>query len=350
LFAIPRSEVGMYISVQHIRIMFPLRAAQPRHSLPHVVGPTASEYYEVIWLPFRPSNRLLAVGRLYPVATGSRTGLPSSWCISLYMPRPQTPAESPVPSHVPGPSSRLPHTVSRRLLLSIVTKLNSFARGASRITACTVPCVRLHYFIRSFSSSIVPTLGMSGWLVLAQRRLPLRKMHQASLGAHGVNLVGNSHSHRRQPAGRYKRNNSSCRFQFWMHDDWGHHKCIPRSRSQWNSWWDYRCPYPRRMSEWYFLHHPDQPRPACRRRWNNLLSRFQCGWCDDPIRHKGDYQDLKADLRSIDITNFRFTYGPYIDASPSFFLNIRAIFEFWVCIKCRRKMRFWSLVVGRSVR
>jgi hypothetical protein len=32
----------------HIRAMFPLRAAQIRRPLPHVVGSPASEYYETI--------------------------------------------------------------------------------------------------------------------------------------------------------------------------------------------------------------------------------------------------------------------------------------------------------------
>jgi hypothetical protein len=31
--------------------MFPLRTAYPCHPLPHVIGPTVSEYYEVIRLP-----------------------------------------------------------------------------------------------------------------------------------------------------------------------------------------------------------------------------------------------------------------------------------------------------------
>ncbi len=48
VFAIPRSEVFMSYPAFRIRPMFPLRAAQPCHSLPHVVGPTASEYYGVI--------------------------------------------------------------------------------------------------------------------------------------------------------------------------------------------------------------------------------------------------------------------------------------------------------------
>jgi hypothetical protein len=48
LFDIPRGEVGMVNQAFRIWAMFPLRAAQIRRSLPHVVGSPASEYYETI--------------------------------------------------------------------------------------------------------------------------------------------------------------------------------------------------------------------------------------------------------------------------------------------------------------
>ena len=37
----------MFISLSYLH-MFPLRATQYRHPLPHVNGPTVSEYYEMI--------------------------------------------------------------------------------------------------------------------------------------------------------------------------------------------------------------------------------------------------------------------------------------------------------------
>ena len=51
----------------------------------------------------------------------------------------------------------------------------------------------VYAYAMSFGSPsfIAPTLGMSGWLVLTQQGLSPCKTHQASLGAHGVNLVGN---------------------------------------------------------------------------------------------------------------------------------------------------------------
>jgi len=37
----------MFISLSYLH-MFPLRAPQYCHPLPHVIGPTVSEYYEMI--------------------------------------------------------------------------------------------------------------------------------------------------------------------------------------------------------------------------------------------------------------------------------------------------------------
>jgi hypothetical protein len=37
----------MFISFSYLH-MFPLQASQYRHPLSHVIGPTVSEYYEVI--------------------------------------------------------------------------------------------------------------------------------------------------------------------------------------------------------------------------------------------------------------------------------------------------------------
>jgi hypothetical protein len=41
----------VFVQPYNVRDMFPLRTAYPCHPLPHVIGPTVSEYYEVIRLP-----------------------------------------------------------------------------------------------------------------------------------------------------------------------------------------------------------------------------------------------------------------------------------------------------------
>jgi hypothetical protein len=42
------------------------------------------------------------------------------------------------------------------------------------LTPCVIPCVRLHHVVQLCSSFIMPTLGTSGWLILARRRLRRR--------------------------------------------------------------------------------------------------------------------------------------------------------------------------------
>ena len=44
--AIPRSEVCVNAPALHVRLTFPLQATQLCSPLPHVIGPTVSEYYE----------------------------------------------------------------------------------------------------------------------------------------------------------------------------------------------------------------------------------------------------------------------------------------------------------------
>ena len=104
--------------VFHIRLMFPLSAAYFRQLLPHVIGPTISEYpmswsdsLIVIkfapmrllplpiqlsshqWIPFQHQCPKRPVWR--PMSNNNcrnNKGLPSSWCFSLYMPLPDDPA------------------------------------------------------------------------------------------------------------------------------------------------------------------------------------------------------------------------------------------------------------------
>jgi len=51
VYAIPRSEVGLVDPTLHVRTGFPLRATAACQPLPHVNGPTVSEYYGLIRLP-----------------------------------------------------------------------------------------------------------------------------------------------------------------------------------------------------------------------------------------------------------------------------------------------------------
>ena len=48
VYAVPRSEVGLVVPALHVRTRFPLRATSACPPLPHVIGPTVSEYYERI--------------------------------------------------------------------------------------------------------------------------------------------------------------------------------------------------------------------------------------------------------------------------------------------------------------
>ena len=50
-FAIARSEVGTGCPALHVRSVFPVQASYPCQPLPHVIGATVSEYYEMIRLP-----------------------------------------------------------------------------------------------------------------------------------------------------------------------------------------------------------------------------------------------------------------------------------------------------------
>ena len=53
----------MLVSLSHLH-MFPLRTSQYRHPLPHVIGATVSEYYEMICLPSTRQTFFLRLIRL----------------------------------------------------------------------------------------------------------------------------------------------------------------------------------------------------------------------------------------------------------------------------------------------
>ncbi len=63
-FAIPRSEVCLTFRPSMSEVWFPLRASAACQPLPHVNGPTVSEYYGLIRLPGVFSSPTLAFGRL----------------------------------------------------------------------------------------------------------------------------------------------------------------------------------------------------------------------------------------------------------------------------------------------
>jgi hypothetical protein len=75
------------------------------------------------------------------------------------------------------------NTIARCLLL--VTRLSHALGSANSPTGYVVPGVRFNCIVRLYigASSTVATLGMSGWLDLAQQGLAPCKKRQASLGA-----------------------------------------------------------------------------------------------------------------------------------------------------------------------
>ena len=69
--------------------------------------------------------------------------------------------------------------------LSLLTGLYQAWGIAVSLAADVIPCVRFNNFVRleNSTSSIAATLGMSGWLILAQQGLSPCKKRQASLDA-----------------------------------------------------------------------------------------------------------------------------------------------------------------------
>jgi hypothetical protein len=96
-----------------------------------------------------------------------------------------TPADPREPH--PGGSSVLASEAlnSSPSALCSLTRLYQASGGAVLPTVYVIPCVRFNRLVRcslACTSSTAATLGMSGWLGLAQRGLSPRKKHQASLG------------------------------------------------------------------------------------------------------------------------------------------------------------------------
>ena len=108
---------------------------------------------------------------------------------SPYMPRPSTPAESPASCLYRCSLIGFQSIYTVALRFDNVTRLYSFRDGATPLTACMIPCVRLHCVVRfffsspPFRSSTVPTLSTGGWLFLTRQGLPPCKKRQAFLGA-----------------------------------------------------------------------------------------------------------------------------------------------------------------------
>ena len=76
VYAIPRSEVSLVFPALHVRSRFPLRAAAACQSLPHVNGPTVSEYYGLIRLP-RVFGSPTSFGSAYLLPVGDMTHIPA---------------------------------------------------------------------------------------------------------------------------------------------------------------------------------------------------------------------------------------------------------------------------------
>ncbi len=77
-----------------------------------------------------------------------------------------------------------------------LTRLNSFSGGASPLTACVIPCVRLHHFVRTLvllNNANTRYEWMANpysteTLEFATLSPSLRKRHRASLGAQDATL------------------------------------------------------------------------------------------------------------------------------------------------------------------
>ena len=79
------------------------------------------------------------------------------------------------------------------ICISFVTRLYQVSGSAVSLTVYVFPCVRFNYIVRVMPSFIAATLGMSGWLDLAQQGLSPCKKHQASLGALTPELSRRAH-------------------------------------------------------------------------------------------------------------------------------------------------------------
>src|SRR5262249_45825309 len=69
--------------------------------------------------------------------------------------------------------------------MTLFSRLSQALGSAVFFAGCVVPCVRFNCIVRLYirAFSTVATLGMSGWLDLAQRGLSPHKKRQASFGA-----------------------------------------------------------------------------------------------------------------------------------------------------------------------
>ena len=208
----------MCIPALHVRHKCPLKAPSHRHPLPPVSGSPALRVLWVIRLPggHRPSSFLVASAYRLALPPGFRVrptvcrGFPH--CVAQYpYPLPRRPCKleptgppkfltllstHPTLYVDPGrPSGISPkkrslcigfwrvNTIAICILL--VTGLSQAWGSAVSPAGYVVPCVRFNCFVRLYivASSTVATLGMSGWLDLAQWGLAPHKKRQASLGA-----------------------------------------------------------------------------------------------------------------------------------------------------------------------
>ena len=75
--AIPLREVGTGPRPSMSGLVFPLRASAARQSLPHVNGPTVSEYYGLIRLPATFGSPTWPFGSAYLSPAGDKTHVPA---------------------------------------------------------------------------------------------------------------------------------------------------------------------------------------------------------------------------------------------------------------------------------
>jgi hypothetical protein len=132
--------------------MFPLRAARSCHRLSLVIGPTVSKYYAVIGLPPRPQSAFLLGWTFLPrFLAGERCGSPEFSRASLHAchaPRNRRSLRLPAAAQS---SCWLPHPSRCRPSHDGLTRLSASAAVRTPLTACVIPCVRLHHIVRTLA-------------------------------------------------------------------------------------------------------------------------------------------------------------------------------------------------------
>ena len=158
-----------------------------------VIGSPVSEYYEAIRPPCRLQVASIFVGFPF-LSSQERYGSPKFLIPLSVRATPLDPGSVSKPSPFRALLVGFRHDYTVAHCSIPVSRLNSFTRGASLITAHTVPCVRLHRIVR-----LSPPLRCQHSVRVVGYSLPDRdfgvsspspcKRHQASLGTQSRRLM-----------------------------------------------------------------------------------------------------------------------------------------------------------------